>query len=67
MLPVCFQITGFNILLTNFINIFKVKLILSFELNILNDLKIIDYRKFYLMQQYLLTIIIYNVSSDIQD
>ena len=35
MLAVCLQITGFNILLPNFIN----------------DLKIIDYRKFSLIQQ----------------
>ena len=60
------RITGFNILLPNFINIFKVRdLILCFELNILDDLKIVEYRNFSLMQQkqflfcvFFLTIII---------
>ena len=38
-------ITGSNILLLNFINIFMVS-ILCFELNILDDFKMVNYRKF---------------------
>ena len=51
MLTMYLQITGFNILLPYFINIFKVRIDLCFELNIVDDLKIVDYRKVIVMHQ----------------